>query len=67
MEAKVEPARNLSNLELFQIYDNEILLRLHKPRNLQDTSRLLYRLQDYLGSYPQSASIKKEALGMKIH
>jgi site-specific recombinase XerD len=51
--------RNLSNSELFKLYDNEIVLRLHNFKNLADTRRVLAGFQKHLGNYPPSVELAK--------
>jgi integrase len=54
--------RNLSNAELFALYDSELVLRLHNAKNLADTRKILARLQKYLGDYPPSIELVKAFL-----
>ena len=51
--------RTLPNDQLFSEYDNEIVLRLHNPKNLSDTRRMLARFKDFLGSMPPSPGLAK--------
>lgn len=37
------------NSELFRLYDNELLLRLHNPKNLRDTRHILARFNAFIG------------------
>jgi integrase len=54
--------RNLTNAELFKLYDSELVLHLHNAKNLSDTRKLLDRLQKHLGNYPPSAELAKSFL-----
>jgi hypothetical protein len=36
--------RRMTNEELFQLYDSDLVLRLHSPKNLSDTRKFLYVL-----------------------
>jgi len=51
--------RNLPNDQLFEQYDSDLVLRLHNPRNLSDTRRMLLRFRDHLGGMPPSAQTAK--------
>ncbi len=51
--------RHLPNPRLFEQYDAELLLRLHSPKNLSDTRRMLARFGDYLGGMPPSPETAK--------
>jgi len=54
--------RGKSNDELLRLYDNDLVLRLHSPRNLSDTRKLLARFKQYLGDYPPSSEMAKSFL-----
>jgi len=54
--------RNLANEDLFAVYDSELVLRLHAPKNLSDTRKLLSRFKEYLGNYPPSPELAKSFL-----
>ncbi len=54
--------RRMANEELFQLYDSDLVLRLHSPKNLSDTRKFLTRFNQYLGSYPPSPEIAKSFL-----
>ena len=43
--------RRMTNEELFQLYDGDLVLRLHSPKNLSDTRKFLTRFNQYLGNY----------------
>jgi hypothetical protein len=43
--------RRMTNEGLFQLYDSDLILRLHSPKNLSDTRKFLARFNQYLGSY----------------
>lgn len=51
--------RQLTNDSLFPLYDNELLLRLHNPKNLRDTRRMLGLFKEYLNGFPPSPEIAK--------
>ena len=51
--------RNLSNAELFALYDSELVLHLHNAKNLADTRKILALLQKHLGDYPPSTELAK--------
>jgi len=38
--------RHLNNDNLFEIYDNDLVLRLRKAKNLSDTRKMLTRLKN---------------------
>ena len=54
--------RRMTNEELFQLYDSDLVLRLHSPKNLSDTRKFLARFNQYLGSYPPSPELAKSFL-----
>ena len=54
--------RHLTNEELFQIYDNELVLRLYNAKNLSDTRRILARFKGYLSGLPPSTQTAKAFL-----
>ena len=54
--------RRMTNVELFKLYDSDLILRLHSPKNLSDTRKFLTRFKEYLGSYPPSPEIAKSFL-----
>ncbi|MFC1913727.1 tyrosine-type recombinase/integrase [Chloroflexota bacterium] len=54
--------RRMTNEGLFQLYDSDLILRLHSPKNLSDTRKFLTRFKEYLGSYPPSPEIAKSFL-----
>ncbi len=51
--------RGMGNEELFQLYDNDLVLRLHNTKNLSDTRKMLTRFKEYLGEYPPSPELAK--------
>ncbi|MFC2042315.1 tyrosine-type recombinase/integrase [Chloroflexota bacterium] len=53
----------MSNDELFQRYDNELVLRLHSAKNLQDTRIKLGEFANYLGGRRPSPDLAKAFLG----
>ncbi len=57
--------RRMTNEELFKLYDSDLVLRLHSPKNLSDTRKFLNRFNQYLGSYPPSPEIAKSFLAQK--
>ena len=54
--------RRMANEELFRLYDSDLVLRLHSPKNLSDTRKFLTRFKEYLGSYPPSPELAKSFL-----
>ncbi|MFC2062652.1 hypothetical protein ACFLS8_01705 [Chloroflexota bacterium] len=54
--------RRMTNEELFQLYDSDLVLRLHSPKNLSDTRKFLTRFNQYLGNYPPSPDLTKSFL-----
>jgi integrase/recombinase XerD len=54
--------RQLSNEELFRLYDGDLVLRLHNAKNLSDTRRMLARFKEYLNGYPPSGPLAKAFL-----
>jgi site-specific recombinase XerD len=54
--------RTLSNDQLIELYDSELVLRLHNVKNLSDTRKILARLKEHLGNYPPSAELAKSFL-----
>ncbi|MFC1938284.1 tyrosine-type recombinase/integrase [Chloroflexota bacterium] len=51
--------RNLTNEALFELYDSDLVLRLHNAKNLSDTRTMLGKFKEYLGSFPPSPEIAK--------
>ncbi|MBA7468820.1 Tyrosine recombinase XerC [subsurface metagenome] len=51
--------RNLPNAELTRLYDSELVLKLHNPKNLRDTRTVLSHFMEYLGAYPPSPELAK--------
>ncbi len=54
--------RRMTNEGLFQLYDSDLVLRLHSPKNLSDTRKFLARFNQYLGNYPPSPDLAKSFL-----
>jgi len=54
--------RNLDNVNLFKLYDSDLVLRLRNAKNLNDTRKMLTRLKEYLNSYPPSPELAKAFL-----
>ncbi|MFC2059930.1 tyrosine-type recombinase/integrase [Chloroflexota bacterium] len=52
----------MTNDQLFQQYDSELVLRLHNPKNLGDTRKMLSRFGEYLGGMPPSPELAKSLL-----
>jgi hypothetical protein len=50
--------RNLPNAELTRLYDSELVLKLHNPKNLRDTRKVLSHFMSYLGAYPPSSELE---------
>jgi len=51
--------RQIKNEDLFQLYDSDLVLRLHNAKNLADTRKMLTRYKVYLGDYPPSPELAK--------
>jgi len=51
--------RHKNNNELFTLYDNELVLRVHNTRNLGNDRGLLARFKGYLNGYPPSPELAK--------
>jgi integrase/recombinase XerD len=54
--------RQMNNEDLFQLYDSDLILRLHNAKNLTDTRKILTRFKEYLGDYPPSPELVKSFL-----
>lgn len=54
--------RQMGNDELFKLYDNEIILRLHNPKNLRDTRKKLAEFKEYPGGRPPSPELARAFL-----
>ncbi len=54
--------RQMNNEDLFQLYDNDLVLRLHNAKNLADTRKILTRFKKCLGDYPPSPELVKSFL-----
>ena len=51
--------RNLSNHQLFAMYEADLILRIRNKKNLKNILNLLNRFKDFLGSYPPSEQLAK--------
>ncbi len=51
--------RNLTGEALFELYDSDLVLRLHNAKNLSDTRTMLCKFKEYLGSFPPSSELAK--------
>ncbi len=51
--------RHMTNEELFKLYDNDLVLRLHNVKNLSDTRKILTRFNQYLNNFPPSPELAK--------
>ena len=51
--------REKTNPDLFRLYDDDLVLRLHNAKNLKDTRTLLVHFREYLGQFPPSAELAK--------
>jgi hypothetical protein len=54
--------REKTNPELFELYDDDLVLRLHNAKNLKDTRTLLGHFIDFLGQFPPSPELAKSFL-----
>ena len=44
--------RQMNNEDLFQLYDSDLVLRLHNAKNLADTRKILTRFIENSTGYP---------------
>ena len=51
--------RHMTNDEVFQLYEGDLMLRLHNAKNLSDTRKVLARFKAYLNGYPPSPELAK--------
>jgi len=51
--------RHMTNSELFQLYDSDLVLRLHNAKNLSDTRKILNKFKQYLNDFPPSPELAK--------
>ena len=51
--------RHMTNEELFKLYDNDLVLRLHNAKNLSDTRKVLARFKECLNGYLPSPELAK--------
>ena len=51
--------REKTNPELFRLYEDDLVLRLHNAKNLKDTITLLSHFKEYLGQFPPTAELAK--------
>lgn len=58
--------REMTNDQLFGLYDQELVLRLHNAKNLADTRTLLARFGGFLGAYPPSPELAKGFLAQYV-
>ncbi len=58
--------REMTNDKLFELYDQELILRLHNAKNLADTRTLLARFGGFLGAYPPSPEPAKGFLAQYV-
>jgi len=54
--------RQMNNEKLFQLYDSDLVLRLHSAKNLSDTRKFLARFNQHLNNYPPSPELAKSFL-----
>ncbi|MFC2041127.1 tyrosine-type recombinase/integrase, partial [Chloroflexota bacterium] len=54
--------RQMSNRNLFKLYDTELLLRLHNKKNLSDTRKMLSNFETFLAGRSPSPDLAKEFL-----
>ena len=54
--------RQMNNGDLFQLYDSDLVLRLHNAKNLADTRKILTGFKECLGDYPPSPELVKSFL-----
>ncbi len=51
--------RNLTNDKLLELYDAELVSRLHNQKDLNDTRKMVKRYLNSLGGYPPSSLLGK--------
>ena len=56
----------MTNSELFELYDSDLVLRLHNAKNLSDTRKILTRFNQYLNSFPPSPELAKGFLARYV-
>jgi integrase/recombinase XerC len=56
----------MNNDELFQLYDKDLILRLHNAKNLSDTRKILASFKEHLGSHQPSAELAKSFLSRYV-
>ncbi|MFC2017193.1 tyrosine-type recombinase/integrase [Chloroflexota bacterium] len=49
----------MTNDELFQLYDSDLVLRLHNAKNLNDTRKILTKFKQHLSEFPPSPELAK--------
>ncbi|MFC2020023.1 tyrosine-type recombinase/integrase [Chloroflexota bacterium] len=49
----------MTNNDLFQLYDSDLVLRLRNVKNLSDTRKMLTRFKQYLNEFPPSPDLAK--------
>jgi hypothetical protein len=54
--------RNLTNDQLFDLYGNTLVLRLHNAKNLRDTRTILAHFKKHLGDNPPTGEMAKSFL-----
>jgi integrase/recombinase XerD len=54
--------REKTNDELFGLYHDDLVLRLHNAKNLKDTLTLLTHFGEFLGAFPPSSELAKSFL-----
>jgi len=54
--------RHMTNDELFQLYDSDLVLRLHNAKNLSDTKKILTKFKQFLSGFPPSPELAKAFL-----
>ena len=58
--------RHMTNEELFRLYDNDLVLRLHNVKNLSDTRKILTKFSRYLNNFPPSPELAKGFLAQYV-
>ena len=51
--------RHMTNDDLFQLYDSDLVLRFHNVKNLSDTRKILTKFKQYLNDFPPSPELAK--------
>jgi integrase/recombinase XerD len=59
--------RHKTNGELFELYDSDLVVRIHNARNLKGTRQFLAKFKDYLNGFPPSPELAKGFLAQYVN